>query len=181
MKKYAFIISVVCIQSALNAQDGGAKPVFRDVATHEQLVEKFQKAEQKDPMKELELSEGTDPSIQNQPLNLIDSSDLISFNGLTTLVPKRAIMQLPEVYKERINNHIEGNRVVGWIDFYSANRGWITLVEITRAQAGGDEDLDEALVKQLSKSKNMIVCVLDSGPISYMPYRGEEEEKKESE
>lgn len=174
---------ILCIAAMITTfvhAEEAKKPVFRDVATHESLTAKLREMNANDPMEALVKSEGADPSKQNQPLNLIDSSDLISFNGLTTLVPKRAIMQIPAIYKDRINNHVPGNRVVGWLDFYTANRGWITLVEITRSQAGGNEDLDEALAKQLSKSKNMIVCVLDSGPISYMPYRGEDEEKEKS-
>lgn len=155
-----------------------SKPVFRDAATHDALVHKLRAVEAADPMKAMEKAEGEDPSVQNQPQNLLESSDLISFQGLTTLVPKRAIMKLPEQFKDRVNNHQPGNRVVGWLDFYALNQGWITTVEITREQAGGNKDLDPALTEQLGKSKNMIVTVMASGPISYMPYRGDEETKK---
>ncbi len=173
-------ISLASCVAFLHAEEA-AKPVFRDTVTHEQLSKLRLGAQANDPMKALAKSEGDDPSKVNQPQNLLASSDLISFQGLTTLVPKRAIMMLPEKFKDRINNHQQGNRVVGWLDFYSANRGWITTVEINRAQAGGSERLDEALSEQLEKSKNMVVSVMESGPISYLPYREEDEKNEEGE
>ncbi len=171
------ILFIAACATPLHAEGEPAKPVFRVAATHESLSRKLQVLNANDPMKALEKSEGTDPSKENVPKNLIESSDLISYRGVTTLVPKRAIIQIPEKYKDRINNHTPGNRVVGWLDFYAMNRGWITTVEITRAQAGGGDRLSEGLTDQLSKSRNMIVTVLASGPISYMPYRGEDGEE----
>lgn len=180
MKKSPSTIICFAIFAAVShAQEAAPKPVFRDVATHESLTQKLREADANDPMKALAKAEGKDPSKANQPQNLIESSDLISYQGLTTLVPKRAIMQIPAAYKDRVNNHVDGNRVVGWLDFYAANRGWITTVEISRAQAGGGEELPEELSDQLAKSKNMIVTVLAMGPISYQPYRGEETKKEE--
>jgi hypothetical protein len=152
-----------------------AEAVYRDAATHESLVPAYRAVAAQDPMKNLEASEGGDPSAQNPPQNLIESSDLISFQGLTTLVPKRAILQLPEAYRDRVNRHQPGNRVVGWLEFYAANRGWITTIEVTRGQAGGNEPFAEGLRKQLAVNRNLIVTVMDSGPISYQPYRGDAE------
>ena len=170
---------VIAVWPLLHAQQEVKAPVFRDAATHQSLVPILREASGNDPMKKLEKSEGADPAKENQPQNLIESSDLISFQGLTTLVPKRAIMQLPEKFKDRINNHTPGNRVVGWLEFHAMNRGWITTVEISRSQAGGREALAEDLSEQLTKSKNMVVTVLDSGPISSMPYRGDEKQQQE--
>ena len=176
MKKIPTILIATLIMSPwLPAQQAEKPPVFRDAATSQSLTPILREALANDPMSKLEKSEGKDPAQQNQPQNLIESSDLISFQGLTTLVPKRAIMQLPEKFKDRVNNHTPGNKVVGWLEFYAANRGWITAVEINRSQAGGNEALSEGLSLQLSKSQNMVVTVLDSGPISSMPYRGTED------
>lgn len=176
-KSFILIFSFIASTSLLHGQVAEKKPVYRDAATHETLLLTLRKADENDPIKALEKSEGTDPTKENQPQNLIESSDLISYMGLTTLVPKRAILKLPEVFKDRINNHPSGNRIVGWLDFYTANRGWITTVEVTRAQAGGREKIDQDLSEQLDKSKNMVVTVLDSGPISSTPFREEETEK----
>jgi hypothetical protein len=181
MKRPKTILALMLITLLPLKAEESAKHVFRDAATHDTLAHKLRAVEATDPMNAMEKAEGKDPSIENQPQNLIESSDLISFQGLTTLVPKRAIMKLPEQFKDRINNHQPGNRVVGWLDFYALNKGWITTVEISRKQAGGREDFDPALAEQLGKSKNMIVTVMASGPISYMPYRGDGETKTEAE
>ncbi len=162
---------------SLNAEDGGKeKLVFRVAATHDSLSQKLRMQNAVDPMKALEKSEGVDPSTVNQPVSLLDSSDLISYGGITTIVPKRAIMQIPEKYKDRINSHVDGNTIVGWLDFYAKNRGWITTVEISRAQAAGREGFSEEFSEQLSKNTNLVITVLAAGPISFRPYVAEENE-----
>lgn len=179
-KSPVILVMVIAFISLLHGEESEAsKPVFRVAATHESLSQKLREQNADDPMKALEKSHGEDPSKANRPGNLIESSDLISYQGYTTLVPKRAIMQLPSKFQDRINNHKAGNRVVGWLDFYTLNRGWITTVEVSRAQAGGSEQLSESLSEQLSKSKNMIVTVMNSGPISYLPYRGDDKKEEE--
>lgn len=171
------LLAALAVVPPVSAQEEIPKPVFRDVATHDALVSTFKEVSSTDPMKQMEKAQGTDPSKENQPQNLIESSDLISFRGVTTLVPKRAILQIPKKFEKRINNHVPGDRIVGWLDFYRMNRAWITTVEISRGQAGGNEALGEELSEQLAKSKNLVVTVLDSGPISSMPFRGESKEE----
>jgi hypothetical protein len=152
------------------------KPVYRDAETHDLIVRKLRVNQQKDPMKNMTPSEGEDPTLKNQPKDLISSSDIISFNGVTTLVPKRAIMQLPEKYNDRINNHTPGNRVVGWIEFFTLNGGWVTTVEVSRKQAEGREPLAEAVAENLSKSRNLIIATYSTGPISMLPPKENEED-----
>lgn len=178
MKNTRYILALAVIGSICHAQEEGGKQVFRDAATHEQLVGQLQQVSQEDPMKTMELSEGEDPSKVNQPQSLLDSSDFISFGGLTTLVPKRAIMQIPASFKERINNHIDGNRVVSWLDFVKLNQGWITMVEISRVQAEGNEPLAEAVRLQLEKNKNLVVATYHGGPISLLPLKEKKEESQ---
>lgn len=156
------------------------KPVYRDAETHDLIVRKLKVSQSKDPMKNFVPSEGEDPSVKNRPKDLISSSDVISFNGVTTLVPKRAIIQIPKQYADRINNHTPGNKVVGWVDFYTLNRGWVTTVEVSRAQAEGREPLAEDLSENLSESRNLIVATYSTGPISMLPLK-EKEEKENTE
>ena len=153
-----------------------AEPVMRDVATHDQLVVTLRKVEQADPMKQLAAAKGgaaavvksEDPSVVNKPKSLLGESDIISFDGLATLVPKRAIMQIPVGYADRIK--IEpGVKIVGWADFYAVNRGWITTVEISRVQAEGMQPLADDTKKQMTKCRNLVVATYQGGPISMLP------------
>jgi hypothetical protein len=146
------------------------KPVFRDAATHEELVLALRKAEQNDPMKVLPQSQGGDPSKVNQPLNLLEQSDIICFGDKATLVPKRAILSAPAKHKDRLALQ-PGVKIIGWSDFYVLNRGWITTVEVTRAQAEGNAALPEETQERIGKSTNLVVATYMGGPISVLPLK----------
>ena len=145
------------------------KMVMRDAATHEQLSRRLGKVELEDPMKNLPVSTLEDP-VKNMPKDLLSQSDIISFGGAATLVPKRAIIQIPKNYADRIK-YVNGSQIMGWADFYAVNRGWITTVEISRVQAEGNQPLQEDTSKLLSKSGNLVVAVYKGGPISLLPLK----------
>lgn len=184
MKTSSTILSLLFAPCALAWGAGPAqpakKPVFRDAATHEQLALALRKAEQRDPMKKLTPVEGEDPSKVNRPMDLMEQSDIICFRGFATLVPKRAILSAPENYKKYLKLE-PGARIVGWKDFYSRNRGWITTVEVTRVQAEGVETFSEDTQDQIGKSANLVVATLQGGPISVLPpVKPEEDEDSKS-
>jgi hypothetical protein len=159
-------LAVLICQPSLAANP--AKPVFRDAATHQQLVAVLKRAQQNDPMGDMQAARGDDPSKVNKPVDLLEQSDVIAFNGIATLVPKRAILALPARYKER--SQIEpGSKIVGWLDFYANNRGWITTVEVSRAQAEGNAEIAEEIRDRISKSSNLVVATYMGGPISVLP------------
>lgn len=159
--------SVILVASVIAPLAHAAPMQMRDAATHEQLSQKLRVMEQADPMKKLPVSKCEDPS-KNLPKDLISQSDMISFGGMTTLVPKMAILQIPKAYADRIK-YVPGTQITSWSDFYALNRGWITTVEISRVQAEGKEPLPEATTKVLSKSGNLIVATYMGGPISKLP------------
>lgn len=163
----SLIKSVILVASIVAPLVHAAPLQMQDAATQEQLSQKLRMMEQTDPMKKLPVSKCEDPS-KNPPKDLISQSDMISFGGLTTLVPKRAIIQIPKAYADRIK-YVPGSQIKSWSDFYALNRGWITTVEISRAQAEGNEPLPEATANVLSKSGNLIVATYMGGPISKLP------------
>lgn len=166
-------VAMILITASITAQ---AAPKMRDAATHDQLSLALRKAELNDPMKNLQPAKGPDPSLVNQPKDLISQSDIISFNGLATLVPKRAILNLPPKMADRINKMPTGSRIQGWLAFYQQNRGWITTVEVSRRQAEGNDPLAEELAERVRKSSNLVVATYMGGPISVLPQKEKKEE-----
>ena len=142
-------------------------PPMRDAATHEQLALTYRKASQQDPTCKQAPSKGPDPSTVNQPKDLISESDIICFNGSVALVPKRAILQTPKNFVDRLK-YQKGAKLLSWGEFYALNRGWITTVEVTRTQAEGNSPLAPETQKKLVKSGNLIVATYQSGPISVL-------------
>jgi hypothetical protein len=51
------------------------------------------------------------------------------------------------------------------------NKGWITTLEISRAQAEGNAPLPDETHKRLSKCTSLVVCTYKGGPISMLPLK----------
>ena len=162
----AYCLVGLMMLTALSSAEPG---VMRDVATHDQIVALMRKDQQADPMKSLAESKLDDPA-KNLPNDLIGQSDIVSFGGYATLVPKRAILQIPQNFADRIH-FVEGSRILGWSEFLALNKGWITTLEISRAQAEGNVDLPEETHKQLSTCTSLVVCTYKGGPISRLPLK----------
>ena len=116
------------------------------------------------------MSKGADPSLVNQPQDLVASSDILCVGGFATLVPKRAVMCVPKNLADRMKFQ-PGSRIVGWAEFYAQNRGWITTVEVSRVQAEGNSSISEEISKRISKSTNLVVATYQGGPISVLPLK----------
>lgn len=158
-----------------------AAPQMRDAATGDDLALKFRKASLNNPIQKMRQKPltGPDPTTVNQPKDLIASSDFLSFRGLTTLVPKRAILHAPKNYRDRLK-HVPGSKIVVWSDFFAVNRGWIKTVEVTRAQAQGREPFDEKIAERIQKSSILVVATFRGGPVSVLPLKEPEPEKEKS-
>lgn len=150
------------------AQQPKPASAMRDAVTHDQLVLAMRKAAQSDPMRGLKPAAGEDPSLVNQPKDLVASSDIISFGGNSTLVPKRAILAMPKGVADRVK-YQPGSKIVSWLEFYTLNRGWITTVEVSRPQAEGNVPIDEKIAQSIAKSSNLVVATYQGGPISVLP------------
>jgi len=144
--------------------------VMREAAIHTDLTGIYRKAEQADPMRNMPPAKGVDPSTVNQPKDLVASSDILCFGGIATLVPKRAIMNIPKNLQDRLK-FLPGSKIKSWADFFALNRGWITTVEVSREQAEGNKALDEKIADRVSKSANLIVATYKGGPISVLPLK----------
>lgn len=173
------ILAGILVFGAIMTSLRGDEPVMRDAATHEQLCLALRKAEQQDPMKNMPAAKGADPSVLNRPKDLLSESDIISFRGLATLVPKRAILQIPEGCSDRIKMD-PGSKIVSWADFYAANRGWINTVEVSRVQAEGNKEINEEVRDNISKSRNLVVATYMGGPISVLPLKVPEKADKQT-
>jgi hypothetical protein len=165
MKIHRLLALACCLGHASASPRDGA-PAMRDAATHDQLAHGLRLVQQEDPMKGLAAASGADPAQQNRPADLLDRSDMITFNGLSTLVPKRAILSIPENLKERIAAGA-GTQLVSWSEFLVANRAWITTEEVTYEQAAGAESLPEETTQRIGKCANLVVATYLGGPISF--------------
>ncbi len=168
------LLLCVIVPQARSSEVGASS--MKDAATHDQLVLTYRQAAQDDPMRKLKAAKGADPSLVNQPKDLISESDILCFGGTATLVPKKAVLHIPKNLADRLK-FLPGSKIQSWSDFYAQNRGWITTVEVSRAQAEGNNALAQAISERVPKSANLVVATYQGGPISVLPLKIKSSEK----
>lgn len=171
MKSLGYMVLLGAFGTAA-VQGQTSPPPMRDAATHEQLAERARKAAQAVPVKPpvAAPAKPAAPSKVEPPRSLLAESDIVCYNGNATLVPKRAILQMPKNLADRLK-YQPGAKLLNWHDFYALNRGWITTVEVSRVQAEGNSPLAEETQKKIVKSGNLVVATYQAGPISVLPLK----------
>jgi len=146
-----------------------ARQPMRDAVTHDDIVAAARQTKEKNPPPVFTPLEGEDPSVVNRPKDLLSRSDIFSYLGQATLVPKKAVLHFPKELESR-GGLKEESKFIPWIDFHAANRAWIRTVPVSRAQAEGREPMDEATVKSFAKEHRLVVATYQEGPISVNRY-----------
>lgn len=145
---------------------------MRDAATHDQLSQSLRMVQQSDPIRDLGPAIGKTEEDPSKPLasrDLIKDSTILCYRGYLTLVPKRAVLHLPDALKDRFEAK-EKVKVVSWNGFFQVNRGWIRAVEVTREQAMGQAPMSEEVVKSFQEGNSAVIATFKGGPISVLPY-----------
>ena len=167
-----FVTSILMIVVIPSKAAPGFDGEMRDAASHDELSSKLRMAQQSDPIKDSGPAIGEiekDPASAQHRRSLLDSSAILCFRGKLTLVPKRAVLHVPEHLENRfgVNGKVE---VKSWQDFYAANRGWIRPLEVTRDEAFGFKPLSEAKLEAIKESTTVVVATFKNGPIAVRPY-----------
>ncbi|BCU75395.1 hypothetical protein [Luteolibacter sp. LG18] len=106
-------------------------------------------------------------------LGLAETSTFIETAGMFTIVPKGAVIHIPEKLAAWI---VPGPSVKAkfqtWQEFLTANRGSVASFEITFDQASGKIPIDSSKLDLARKSGRLVVAVCHGGPISCVPLGG---------
>jgi len=185
-KVFTAAISLGCMPQAVFADDlsdldkkspvAAVATASQDSATDAQLKELAKRTEVDDFMTQFTPSEDTqpDPSKAQAERNIVSESDILCFNGFATLVPKSAVIHVPETLKGRMEL-LPGAKIVTWLDFIQQNRGWITSLEVTLSEATGETPFSEERSQWIADNGKIIVATLQGGPISVLPPKEPEE------
>lgn len=146
---------------------------MKDAARPEELAERQRMAREQQQPKVVNASEGTaDPSKTTRP-TVMSRSEILCFEGIATLVPKRAIINKPKAMEDRLVLS-ENARLTSWTEFHEANRGWIKTIEVTWKQAQGKEPFSEETVKMLEGTSAVVVATFRGAPVSVLPLKAVE-------
>jgi hypothetical protein len=149
---------------------------MRDAVRHEDIAARQQQDREKATNAVAATESTVDPSKTNKPPTLMSRSEILCFEGIAALVPKRAVINKPKAMEDRLVLS-EGVRLVSWEEFYNANRGWLKTMEVSRKHAEGKEPLSEEDAKTLQGSAAVVVAVHHGAPISVLPLQPQEPAK----
>lgn len=97
--------------------------------------------------------------------SLITRSTILSDGTNWTLVPRGAVLHVPEDLDARVDVRPVGN-LLPWRDFLTRNHAWIEAEEVSLRQAEGVKPLDEKRVAHWAKQDKIIIATHLRGPIS---------------
>ena len=97
--------------------------------------------------------------------SIIKQSLILQDGKNWTLIPKGAVIFLPEAMKSRVDAKPIGH-LLTFIDFITLNRNWITTNEVSFDQAAGNVPLPAERVSFWAKQDKVVIAVHQSGPIS---------------
>lgn len=154
---------------------------FKLRPTHESLQARQDKSRESLAERQVEIKiaepvatekrEGPDPS------SLIKRSAVLSSGRDWTIVPKGAVLHVPEHYQARVNGKRVG-KLIPWKTFYTQNRGWIHVHSVSMSQARGEEKIDPKQVEAYKSVSRVVISVCHGGPISVIAPKVEEVEKE---
>ena len=110
-------------------------------------------------------------SSDEQPLtktNLPNESKYITNKKVTTIVPKDAILHIPESLKKFVISEPTGDLHM-WAKFYGQNRNLVSHFEVTLKQASGLAPIDPNRITVAKKENKIIVAVMRGNPTSFIP------------
>lgn len=124
------------------------------------------KLQQTSPMSSLEKpAKNAAPTSQAVEQSIIKQSIILHDGKNWTIVPKGAVIFLPEAMKSHVDVKPVGT-LLTWIDFLTKNRSWITTNDVSFNQAAGSESLPAERVAFWAKQDKVVVAVHQNGPIS---------------
>lgn len=128
--------------------------------------EALAKLQQDNPMRLLQSPPKEGAKIHRpEDQSIIKQSVILQDGTHWTLVPKGAVIYLPEALKSRVNAKPDGT-LLAWPDFLARNQAWITTHDISFDQATGNKPLQTESVAFWPKQNKVVIAVHQKGPIS---------------
>lgn len=167
MKKTTLIPMLSIGMLALAPAEEGKSPAVtpKKRATHEDLVKKKKEL---DKAPSVVTPDKKEPTIKVTKKSLIGSSTLLAYNGQWTLVPKGAVIHIPERQKNKVVT-VPTGRLVEWKRFLRKNHGWIHIHAVTMTQAQGEEKINQDTIKAYKTMGKIVIATCAGGPISVAP------------
>lgn len=101
---------------------------------------------------------------------LLEMSTAIQSGANFMLIPKGSVIWCPSEHQGKIVQHPAG-KFTDWTSFVTANRNWITTMEVTKEQAFGKAPLALEIIERHRKGTLVVIATLNGSPITLIPYQ----------
>ena len=108
------------------------------------------------------------PETDRRPYDIVAMSDFIAFDELSTLVPKGAILHIPEGFRHNVVQGPKGQLLL-WNEFLTRNRARVAPLEIGVEEATGAKPIDPKTLAAAMRNGMILVAVIHGNPSSVAP------------
>ena len=124
------------------------------------------KLQQQSPMAHLQ-SPAKGEAIVHRPedQSIIKQSIILLDGTYWTLIPKGAVIFLPDAMKTRVDVKPAGS-LLSWTAFLARNQAWLTTSDVSFEQATGKKPLHPERVAFWTRQDKVVIATHQSGPIS---------------
>ncbi|WAC18066.1 hypothetical protein OVA24_12545 [Luteolibacter sp. SL250] len=102
---------------------------------------------------------------QPQGFGLLEMSTPLEGGGEFILLPKDSVIWCPPGLRSHMVSSPSG-KFTDWLTFFSANRAWITTMDVTHDQITGKTPLHPDTMERYRKGNLLVVATFQGGPIS---------------
>ncbi len=99
--------------------------------------------------------------------NIVDRSTLLTGSGRWAMVPKTALLHLPQRYNDKVVTKPNG-KLMSWSDFLRKHRSWIHTHEVTLNQARGLEVIDAKVIDAYKGMGKVVIATYNKNPTGMM-------------
>ena len=154
-------MKTACILGALASSALAAAPVLPRITPEE-----LSQLQQGTPMIRLQTPAQGEAAVSRPDAQSIIKQSVVLNDGKSwTLIPKGAVIFLPQAMESRVNAKPVGT-LLPWNDFLTRNRAWITTNDVSFDQAAGKEALPPERVAYWATQKKIVIATHRQGPIS---------------
>ena len=160
------LLGIVSACAAETPDSGGYGPRYLTEDKHAPAKRRVDDARLLQMRQAAKFDGSTAPDGSAKGWNLDENSEFITFNGSATLVPKHAIIHVPEKLRGHVSSGLNG-KFMSWQEFATRYRAITTTFEVTLDEASGKTPLKPERVESLRKLDQIAVAVLNGSPISF--------------
>ncbi|MEM9081339.1 MAG: hypothetical protein AAGC74_11680 [Verrucomicrobiota bacterium] len=149
----------------MRGEETQEKRVIRDLVSRAELEER--RAKRSEAYARFEKAKEHSGMRHPSQASLIERSIILTSGSHWTIVPKGAVILVPERYEGRVDVARSG-QLMKFPDFLRVNRGWLSSYEVTLEQARGNEGFEDEVRQALEAAGRVVVATRHGGPITIL-------------